>query len=160
LALASTDAFKAALRRFATGVCIVTTEHEGVLHGFTVNAFSSVSVEPPTILICVNRSATAHALISAAERFCVNVLALEQRAVAERFAGGDAKTRFAGIDYRIGPSGSPILGGVIAYVDCALAEEYTAGTHTIFIGSVLEAGDHAGSPLGYYNREYRDFHLP
>ncbi|MGB8264932.1 MAG: flavin reductase family protein [Candidatus Velthaea sp.] len=155
----STDAFKSAMRRFATGVCIVTTEHDGTVYGFTVNAFASVSAEPPTVLVCVNRSATAHPLISAAGHFCVNVLGVEHRALAERFAGGDKTTRFAAVDYRLGPGGSPILSGMLAYFDCTLAEEHSAGTHTIFVGSVIEAGDRAGAPLGYFDRGYHDFAL-
>ena len=154
---ASTDDFIAAMRRFATGVSIVTTAHDGRIHGFTVNAFASVSVAPPTVLICVNRGATAHPLIAASQRFCVNILALEQRALAERFAGGEPRSRFEGVDYRFGPSGSPILEGTLAPVDCALTEELTSSTHTIFLGSVLDAGWREGEPLGYFDRQYRDF---
>jgi flavin reductase (DIM6/NTAB) family NADH-FMN oxidoreductase RutF len=147
------------MRRFATGVAIVTTTHEGRVHGFTVNAFASVSAEPPTVLICVNRVVTAHPLIASSQRFCVNVLALEQRALAERFAGGEPRSRFDGVAYRIGPSGSPILEGTVAHVDCGVTEELTAGTHTIFLGTVLDAGWRDGAPLGYFNRRYRDFAL-
>jgi flavin reductase (DIM6/NTAB) family NADH-FMN oxidoreductase RutF len=154
---ASTDAFRNAMRRFATGVAIVTTAHEGRIHGFTANAFASVSAEPPTVLICVNRGATAHPLIASSQRFCVNLLALEQQALAERFAGGEPRSRFEGVPYRIGESGSPILEGTLAHVDCLLAEEVTASTHTIFLGNVLEAGYRDGEPLGYFNRAYRDF---
>jgi flavin reductase (DIM6/NTAB) family NADH-FMN oxidoreductase RutF len=157
---ASTEDFLAAMRRFATGVAIVTTAHEGRIHGFTVNAFASVSAEPPMVLICVNRAVTAHPLIASSQRFCVNVLALDQRALAERFAGGEPRSRFAGVAYRIGPSGSPILDGTVAHVDCAVTEELTAGTHTIFLGKVLDAGSRAGAPLGYFNRRYRDFGIP
>ena len=148
------------MRRFATGVAIVTTSLDGRIHGFTVNAFASVSAEPPTVLICVNRVATAHPLIASSQRFCVNVLALDQRALAERFAGGEPRSRFDGVAYRIGPSGSPILEGTIAHVDCGVTEELTAGTHTIFLGTVLDAGWRDGAPLGYFNRRYRDFGLP
>ena len=154
---ASTDEFKGAMRRFATGVAIVTTAHEGRIHGFTANAFASVTADPPTVLICVNREATAHPLISASQRFCVNILALEQRSLAERFAGGEPRQRFDGVAYRPGPSGSPILEGTLAHVDCTLAEELTASTHTIFLGNVLDAGWRAGEPLGYFDRAYRDF---
>jgi flavin reductase (DIM6/NTAB) family NADH-FMN oxidoreductase RutF len=154
---ASTEDFIAAMRRFATGVSIVTTAHDGRIHGFTVNAFASVSVAPPTVLICVNRGATAHPLIAASQRFCVNILALEQRALAERFAGGEPRSRFEGVDYRTGPSGSPILAGTLAHVDCVLTEELTASTHTIFLGTVLDAGWREGEPLGYFDRQYRDF---
>jgi flavin reductase (DIM6/NTAB) family NADH-FMN oxidoreductase RutF len=152
---ASTDEFRAAMRRFATGVAIVTTSLEGRIHGFTVNAFASVSAAPPTVLICVNRIATAHPLIAASQRFCVNVLALDQRRLAERFAGGEPRSRFEGVAYRIGPSGSPILEGTVAHVDCRVTEELTASTHTIFLGEVLDAGSRDAPPLGYFNREYR-----
>ncbi|HEY4439687.1 MAG TPA: flavin reductase family protein [Candidatus Elarobacter sp.] len=156
---ASTEDFIAAMRRFATGVAIVTTEHEGRVHGFTANAFASVSASPPTVLICVNRSATAHALISGSQRFCVNVLSLEQQALAERFAGGEPRSRFDGVAFHRGATGSPILDGALAYVDCTLAEELTASTHTIFLGNVVDAGARDGAPLGYFNRAYRDFHI-
>jgi flavin reductase (DIM6/NTAB) family NADH-FMN oxidoreductase RutF len=156
---ASTEDFLAAMRRFATGVAVVTTSHEGRIHGFTVNAFASVSAEPPTVLICVNRGATAHPLIAASQRFCVNILALEQRALAGRFAGGEPRSRFEGVEYRLGPSGSPILDGSLAFVDCVLTEELSAATHTIFLGTVLEAGAREGEPLGYFDRAYRDFGL-
>jgi flavin reductase (DIM6/NTAB) family NADH-FMN oxidoreductase RutF len=153
----SSDAFKAAMRRFATGVAVVTSTYGGRIHGFTANAFASVSAEPPTVLICVNRNARAHPLISASQSFCVNILAREQRALAEQFAGGEPQTRFDGVAYRFGQSGSPILAGTLAYVDCTLGEELTAGTHTIFLGNVIESGEREGSPLGYYDRHYRDF---
>jgi flavin reductase (DIM6/NTAB) family NADH-FMN oxidoreductase RutF len=156
---ASTDDFRAAMRLFPTGVAIVTTAHGGRIHGFTVNAFASVSLEPPTVLICVNRIATAHPLIASSQRFCVNILSLEQRALAERFAGGEPRSRFDGVAYRIGPSGSPILSGTLAHVDCVLAEELSASTHTIFLGTVLDAGRRDGAPLGYFDRSYHDFHV-
>jgi flavin reductase (DIM6/NTAB) family NADH-FMN oxidoreductase RutF len=156
---ASTDDFLAAMRRFATGVAIVTTEHKGRIHGFTANAFASVSAAPPTVLICVNRGATAHPLIAQSQRFCVNILSLDQRELAVRFAGGEPRSRFDGVEYRIGSSGSPILEGTLAYLDCTLAEELTAATHTIFLGIVLDAGWRDGEPLGYFNRAYRDFAL-
>jgi flavin reductase (DIM6/NTAB) family NADH-FMN oxidoreductase RutF len=157
--LASIEDFRAAMRRFPTGVTIVTTAHQGSIHGFTVNAFASVSAEPPMVLICVNRGARAHPLITVSQRFCANILALEQRALAERFAGGEPRSRFEGVDYTIGPSGSPVLSGTLAYVDCTLAEELSASTHTIFLGRVLVAGHRDGAPLGYFDRAYRDFGL-
>jgi flavin reductase (DIM6/NTAB) family NADH-FMN oxidoreductase RutF len=154
---ASTEQFRAAMRRFATGVAIVTTSLDGRIHGFTVNAFASVSAEPPTVLICVNRVATAHPLIASSQRFCVNILALDQRRLAERFAGGEPRSRFEGVAYAIGPSGSPVLAGTVAHVDCTVTEELSASTHTIFLGEVLDAGWRDAAPLGYFNRTYRDF---
>jgi flavin reductase (DIM6/NTAB) family NADH-FMN oxidoreductase RutF len=153
----STDAFKAAMRRFATGVTIVTTKNGDDIHGFTVNAFASVTAEPPTVLVCVNRTARAHPMITESGGFCVNILALEQQTLAEKFQGGEPHERFSGVVHRAGPSGSPILDGVLAFVDCSVEEEVSAGTHTIFIGHVLEAGERAGVPLGYYDRAYRNY---
>ena len=154
---ASTEDFRAAMRRFATGVAIVTTTHDEHVHGFTVNAFASVSAEPPTVLVCVNRGALAHPLIARSQCFCVNVLALEQRELARRFAGGEPRSRFEGVPYRRGATGSPIIEGTLAHLDCRVDEELTASTHTIFLGRVLEAGWRDGAPLGYFDRDYRDF---
>ncbi len=154
------DDFRSVMRRYPTGVTIVTTLVDGEPKGFTANAFSSVSAEPPMVLICVNRRARTHPLISAAGKFCVNVLRLEQQPLAETFSSHDHTTPFEGVPYHVGPSGSPILEGTLAYFDCELAEEHTAGTHTIFIGNVVACatGD-AGEPLGYYDGAYRDFAL-
>jgi flavin reductase (DIM6/NTAB) family NADH-FMN oxidoreductase RutF len=154
----SPEDFKAAMRRFPTGVTIVTTvAPDRHVHGFTANAFASVTADPPMLLICVNRSAQSHPLISAAGRFCVNVLTLDQREVAERFASAAVQDRFGGLHWRPGATGSPILEHSLAYFDCTLAEEHSAGTHTIFIGNVIECGFSDGTPLGYFDGAYRDF---
>ena len=154
----SPNDFKAAMRRFATGVTIVTTvTDDGHVHGFTANAFASVTADPPMLLICVNRNAQSHPLISQAARFCVNILSLEQQEVAERFARSGVEDRFGSIAWRKGETGSPVLEGSLAFFDCTLAEEHTAGTHTIFIGTVVECGFAEGTPLGYFDGSYRDF---
>jgi flavin reductase (DIM6/NTAB) family NADH-FMN oxidoreductase RutF len=148
------------MRRFATGVTIVTTKNGPTIHGFTVNAFASVTADPPTVLVCVNRTARAHSMITESGSFCVNILALEQQGLAEKFQGGEPHERFKDVVHRAGPSGSPIIDDVLAYVDCKVEEEVTAGTHTIFIGKVLESGERPGVPLGYYDRAYRDYSIP
>lgn len=148
------------MRRFATGVTIVTTKNGDTIHGFTVNAFASVTAEPPTVLVCVNRNNRSHPLISEAGVFCVNILGLEQQPIAEAFQGGEPHERFKGVAHRSGPTGSPILDNVLAYVDCKVEEEITSGTHTIFIGRVQESGEREGPPLGYYDRAYRDYNIP
>ncbi len=154
------DDFRSVMRRYPTGVTIITTIVEGKPKGFTANAFSSVSAEPPMVLICVNRRARTHPLIAQAGLFCVNVLRLEQRGLAERFASHDHESPFDGVGYRSGKTGSPVLDGALAYFDCELSEEHSAGTHTIFIGNVLEcATGEAGEPLGYFEGDYRDFGL-
>ena len=151
------DAFRSAMRRFATGVTVVTTVLDGKAKGFTANSFSSVSADPPTILICVNRQARSHPLVAAAGHFCVNVLRLDQRSLAERFASRETGDPFATVRYHSVRTGSPVFDDSLAYLDCRLAEEYTAGTHTIFIGEVLAAGSRDGEPLGYFNAGYRNF---
>jgi flavin reductase (DIM6/NTAB) family NADH-FMN oxidoreductase RutF len=151
------DDFRAVMRRFATGVTVVTTIVEGRPKGFTANAFASVSAEPPMVLICVNRQARSHPLISQAGHFCVNVLRLEQRDLAERFASKAIADPFDGIAVRPAATGSPVLAGSLAFLDCELAEEHSAGTHTIFLGTVLDCGASDGTPLGYFNADYRDF---
>ncbi len=145
------------MRRFPTGVTVVTTRVDGAPKGFTANAFSSVSADPPMVLICVNRSARSHPLISKAGHFCVNFLRLDQQPVAELFASHVPVDPFAAVAHGIAKTGSPVLEGSFAYVDCEVAEEHTAGTHTVFIGKVVACGVRDGSPLGYFNAEYRDF---
>lgn len=148
------------MRRFATGVTIVTTVVDGVPYGFTANAFASVSADPPTILICVNREASAHPMISQASIFCVNILALEQAGIARRFADRAARAhRFDGVGTHTEETGAPVLDGVLAFLDCRLTEEHTAGTHTVFLGEVVAAGTRPGKPLGYFDGDYRDFGL-
>ena len=139
---------------------MVTTLVDGAPHGFTANAFASVSAEPPTVLICVNRDASAHPLISQSSIFCVNILALEQRELARRFADSSARaTRFNGLAVRAAATGAPVIEGVLAFLDCRLVEEYTAGTHTLFLGTVVASGTRTGRPLGYFDAGYRDFGL-
>lgn len=152
-----TDDFRAVMRHVPTGVTIVTTVVDGKPKGFTANAFASVSADPAMILICVNRQARSHPLIAAAGHFCVNVLRLDQRELAERFATHASDDPFADVAYRIDRSGSPVFDDALAYLDCELAEDHAAGTHTIFIGKVLGCAARDGAPLGYFNGAYRDF---
>lgn len=152
-----TDAFRAVMRRMPTGVTVVTTIRDGRPKGFTANAFASVSADPPMVLICVNRQARTHPLIATAGHFCVNILRLDQREIAERFASHDERDPFASIAYRIDRTGSPVFDDALAYLDCELADDYEVGTHTIFIGRVLACVARDGSPLGYFNGAYRDF---
>jgi flavin reductase (DIM6/NTAB) family NADH-FMN oxidoreductase RutF len=146
------------MRRFPTGVTIVTTLADGMPFGFTANAFTSVSAEPPMVLICVNREASAHPMIARSLVFCVNILSSGQRDIAKLFADkARREDRFAGLRTHAATTGAPVIDGCLAFVDCRLAEEHTAGTHTVFIGEVVDSGVRAGKPLGYLNADYRDF---
>jgi flavin reductase (DIM6/NTAB) family NADH-FMN oxidoreductase RutF len=154
--LSSAD-FRSVMRHFPTGVTVVTSVREGEPRGVTVSAFASVSADPPLVLICINREARSYLYISASQIFCVNVLAGDQRHLAERFAGKMRERQFDGVEYDKDLTGAPVLRGIVAHLDCEVAEEHHAGTHSIFIGRVLSAKSRSGSPLGYYNGDFHDF---
>lgn len=155
----SPEAFKEAMRRFATGVTVVTSLRDGEPRGVTVSAFSSVSLDPPSVLICVNRAARSYLFIASSKIFCVNVLSGEQTALAQRFSGKLRENQFEGVEYETARTGAPVLRGTLAYLDCEVAQEHHAGSHSIFIGNVLAAGSSSGSPLGYFGGAFRDFGL-
>ncbi|MGA8576640.1 MAG: flavin reductase family protein [Candidatus Cybelea sp.] len=155
--MTSATAFRHAMRRVPTGVTVVTTLKEGEPRGITVNAFASVSVDPPSLLICINREARSYLFISSSRIFCVNVLAGDQRPLAEHFSGKVRDRQFAEIAYTVDTSGAPVLNGAIAHFDCELAEEYHIGSHSILIGRVLSCSARPGSPLGYFNGGFHDF---
>jgi flavin reductase (DIM6/NTAB) family NADH-FMN oxidoreductase RutF len=150
-------AFRSVMRRFPTGVAIVTTVLEGRPKGFTATAIASVSLEPPLVLVCANRHGRSHPIVAAAEHFCVNLLTQAQEPLAHAFAHPSDEDPFANVAYRAGSTGSPVLAGALAYLDCTLAEEYVAGTHAIFVGCVVECGGTAGEPLGYFGGGYANF---
>jgi len=149
--------FKGAMRHYPTGVTVVTSLREGEPRGMTLNAFASVSVEPPTVLICVNREARSYLYISTSQIFCVNLLAAEQSELAQRFSGRVRESQFDDIGYETALTGAPVLRGAIGYFDCAVVGEHHAGSHSIFIGQVVDCNARAGSPLGYYNGTFHDF---
>ena len=151
------DNFKAAMRHFPTGVSVVTSVREGEPRGVTVSAFASVSLEPPLVLICVNREARSYLFISESKIFCVNILAGDQQGLAERFASKLRHNQFEGVAHSKGKTGAAILEGIVSYLDCEVAEEHHAGSHSIFVGRVVACASRSGSPLGYYNGAFHDF---
>ncbi len=155
--MTSEAAFRKAMRHVATGVTVVTSLRDGEPRGITVNALASVSLEPPSLLICINREARSYLFISTSRVFCVNVLAGEQRALAEHFSGKVRDRQFDDVAYRIDTTGAPVLEGTIAHFDCELAHEYQFGSHSILIGRVLSCAARPGSPLGYFNGGFHDF---
>ena len=155
--MTSPPEFKRAMRHFPTGVTVVTSLKDGEPRGITVSSFASVSADPPTILICINRAARSYLYISTSRIFCVNVLSGEQRHVAERFAGKVSERQFEEIGYSVDVTGAPVLNGTVAHFDCTVTEEHHAGSHSIFIGDVVSCSARLGSPLGYFNGGYHDF---
>ena len=142
-------ATRAALRSVPTGVAVVTAVREGEARGITINAFTSVSLEPPTLLICVNRQARSYLYIAHSRRFALNVLAADQVGLARAFASSGSD-KFAGVEWSLGSLGAPVIGNVLAWAQCVLELVHDAGDHEIVVGRVADLGTGEGSPLVYY----------
>jgi len=150
--------FKHALSHFASGVTIVTTEHEGIDYGLTVASFASLSLSPPLILVCISKSSSSHDPIAMSKKFGVSILGSDQEAVSGRFAarGGD---KFAGLDVRRGPLGVPLVGNALATLECRVHDQIVGGDHSIFIGEVVDTTTREGAPLLYFRAAYREMRL-
>lgn len=151
--------FRQALGTFATGVTVATTiDENGHPRGFTANSFTSVSLEPPLVLICIANDTAGFDVFTSAERFCINVLAENQQDISKVFAlpGDD---RFAGVAWRAGKCGMPVIDGVISWFDCERHEVVDAGDHSILIGRVVDYDVSSTSPLVYCSGSYVEFGL-
>jgi flavin reductase (DIM6/NTAB) family NADH-FMN oxidoreductase RutF len=151
--------FRKALGHFPTGVTVVTVEREpGKIHGMTANSFTSVSLDPMLILVCVDHRAKMLPLLEKKERFGVSVLKAGQEAISEYFAKGeqsDETEERLSIRYRQTSSGIFVLENVLLQLTCRVVASHVAGDHTIFIGAVEDAETHEGEPLIYFRGEYR-----
>ena len=149
------EQFKEALRRWASGVTIVTARAGERIHGMTVSAFTSVSMAPPLVLICADKTSDTLQVIDAGGVFAANVLARGQEALSDRFAWGDEATRFEGVEWHERKTGSPLLAGACAAFDCRVVACHDAGDHVIYVGRVegLETSD--AEPLLYRAGKYR-----
>ncbi|MGI8475389.1 MAG: flavin reductase family protein [Thermomicrobiales bacterium] len=155
------DLFTDAMSRAVTGVTVVTSEGESGRFGQTVSAMSSVSAEPPSLLICINRRSPMCSAIERHRVFAVNVLRADQRRIAETFAGrprSGLPYDFAGARWEADVTGSPLLVGAVARFDCGLEAAITVGTHEIFVGHVVGASANPGTPLVYARRGYGELH--
>jgi flavin reductase (DIM6/NTAB) family NADH-FMN oxidoreductase RutF len=151
--------FRAALGQWPTGVTLVTTVHDGTWHGVTASSFSSVSLEPPLVSVCLARTAFVHDLVLGAGVFGVTVLAKDQAELGQRFARFDPTVdRFAGDEWVTAQTGVPLLGSALAWLDCRIAAAHEAGDHTIVVGEVLAtATPRTTSPLLYHSRTWGQF---
>ncbi len=151
----SSEDFRRACGRFATGVAIAgVTDVNGVPHGLTVNSFSSVSLEPPLILICLGHAIAAIDAFREATHFGLSVLRENQRAISERFAA-PMDNRFESLAWRQGKTGAPLLDGVLAQIECETVRRFSAGDHDIFIGKMIATTVEEGEPLIYFASDYR-----
>lgn len=147
--------FRQAMGHFASGVTVVTTAHQGQLHGMTVSSFSSLSLKPPLVLICVDRNVVCHDAIVASGCFAVNFLEKHQEHLSRRFATPNID-KFMGVAWSSGQLGLPLLDDTLTAIECRLHATYDGGDHTIFVGEVMDADIREGSPLLYYRRGYHE----
>ena len=147
--------FRRVLGHFVTGVTVVTTrDRSDAPAGLTANSFASVSLAPPLVLVCIDKTSKTHALIAAAGVFAVNVLGDAQEGISRRFAD-ETEGRFDGITWRPEITGAPVLDDVLAWVDCRLHSTCDGGDHTIYIGEVIAGDAREGVPLLFYRGGYR-----
>jgi len=148
---------------FATGVTVITVDVEGQVQGMTANAFSSVSLDPMLVLVCVDRRARTHAHLHAKKRFGINVLSADQRLISEYYARRSDSRGHAeqvGAQFDRTAHGTPVLHGALAYLECRLHTATEAGDHTIFIAEVEEVVVNDGDPLLFFRGKYREIDAP
>ncbi|HXJ87938.1 MAG TPA: flavin reductase family protein [Candidatus Binatia bacterium] len=151
--------FRKAMGTFATGVTIITVDLDGEVHGMTANAFTSVSLDPMLVLVCVDHSTRTHAHLHAKKRFGINVLCDDQRAISEYYARPERTHEHAeaeaGARFERTSHGTPVLHGALAYLECRLQSAQEAGDHTIFIAEVEDLVLREGDPLLFFRGKYR-----
>ncbi|MBD9355646.1 flavin reductase family protein [Methylomonas albis] len=149
--------FKNALKLWASGVTVVTTQgRDNQPRGMTATAFSSVSLDPPQILVCLNQATDTGAALLESRRFAVNILNSAQEDVSNQFAGSTTQEqRFASIAWQEGENGAPILSEALAVLECRVVQQVQAGSHWVIIGEVDSVACREGGPLLYYHSAYR-----
>jgi flavin reductase (DIM6/NTAB) family NADH-FMN oxidoreductase RutF len=146
--------FRQLMGHFATGVTVVTAAvPEGKPSGMTVNSFSSVSLDPPLVSICIDREADMHTTLTNAAGFVVNILRSDQETISRRFAAS-SPDRFSGVGFRLSSGGHPIIEGVLAHIECIAYKLIDAGDHSVFLGSVVGGASGEGLPLLFYRGGY------
>jgi flavin reductase (DIM6/NTAB) family NADH-FMN oxidoreductase RutF len=157
----SHEEFRRTLSHWASGVTVVTTRRPGGIHGMTASSFCSVSLDPPLVLVCVDRRNRTHALLAEQGAFCAHILAEGQEELAQQCAGrrGERGNELHGVPYREGKTGAPVLEGCLAYLDCRVLYAHDGGDHTIFVGQIEESGvDEDAHPLLHFRGGYRHLH--
>jgi len=148
------EEFRRALSQFASGVTVVTTRGaDGGPLGLTVSAFCSVSLNPPLVLVCIDKMSSSYSGFWESRAFVVNILAEDQEALSRRFASKELK-KFDGVPYQEGIEGIPVLEGALAHLECRLVHAYEGGDHTIFVGEVERTRVREARPLLYFRGQY------
>ncbi len=148
--------FRSLMSRFPSGVTVVSTlDEQGMPHGMTVSAFSSLSMQPPLVLVCIDASATMSDVISRASHFAVSILSEDQQELSRRFSDAAMEQRFAGVPIATGAGDVPILLGAHAVVQCRRVSVHAGGDHIILIGEVIGGSSGADTrPLLYHRGAY------
>lgn len=145
--------FKRAMSHFASGVTVVTTEHQGKPYGMTVASFASLSLRPPLVLVCIEKSVKSHDAIRDAGKFGVSILGAGQAEISNRFAS-KSEEKFSGLTTRRGKLGIPFIEGCLCAIECRLHAHFDGGDHSIFVGEVADLVIRVGEPLLYYQSGY------
>ena len=154
---ADRDVFRDVIGHFATGVAVITAQEDGVPYGVTVSALSSLSLEPPMLLVCLNKTSRTQGAIKRCGVFGVNVLGERQGGLAVRFAS-DRDDKFEDVILAEGSCcGAPLISGALAHLECRVVEEAIGGTHSIFLAVVVSARRQEGDPLLYYRGGFGRF---
>lgn len=140
--------------QFATGVTVITLRDGEETWGMTANAVTSVSLEPPLVLVCVQRDNQTHPKLTTSGSFAMNILAADQQDLSDRFAYLGPKD-CSGLDVSLDKTGAPILPGTLGYVDCEVREVLSGGDHDIFLAEIVAGELREGDPLLYYQGGYR-----
>ena len=157
-ATVTVDLFKQAVGSWATGVTVVTlVDPSGRLHGFTANSFTSVSLDPPYVLVCLQRHSPSLRGFGIGRPFAVNILAAEQQELSGRFAR-PSEDKFAGLPYRLAEDGAPMLEGCHATLACVLEHWFHGGDHVMLMGRVEEADVADNEPLLFHRSQYKTVH--
>ena len=153
------QAFRQVIGHFASGVTIITTRDQGTNYGLTASAVTSLTLEPPMLLVCINKNTGTQAAISRTRVFAVNILDENQADLAYQFAKPQPD-KFAGVEYTYGRYGEPLLAGALAHIECRVAADVEAGTHKAFLAEVDDAAASTGSPLTYFRGKFGRFGQP
>jgi flavin reductase (DIM6/NTAB) family NADH-FMN oxidoreductase RutF len=159
------ELLRAVMRHWPTGVTVLTSRHGGQVHGMTVNSFTSVSLEPPLILACIEQEVRTHRMIEDSGVFAISFLRTGQSWISDRFAGRETEhaDRFEGLKTYTAVTGAPILAENIGFLDCMVVAAHPAGNHTIFVAEVVAAStgsapaaENGLRPLLYFDRAYHE----
>ncbi|MDA1076477.1 MAG: flavin reductase family protein [Proteobacteria bacterium] len=150
--------FRDVMGHFATGIVVATGQHEGKPAGFAAQSFLSLSMEPALVALAPAKTSTSWPKLRASGSFCINILGADQKAICDKFAQTGIE-KFSTFGWRPGVTGSPVLDGILAYIDCDLEVEHDAGDHTIAIGRVRDLAmlDSTSRPLVFYRGGYGQF---